>query len=169
MLNESALTDILEHRSQPPWTVTTVGRSWNSHVVDTFYSSYWFDCWIKPIFFFFFFLQYVRILCWDPVRCSTAFCGRHSRLVIQLSKKPTSSWRCGCIYHAGVILKDTQGWGDIENRVIRTPDLMLSEPYCEGLCVRSSLCSHGLPPSIVLSCSPVEVEGDLGDPHRDYS
>lgn len=45
-----------------------------------------------------------------------------------------------------------------------SPDLMLSEPYCEGLCVSSSLCSHGLPPSIILSCSPVEVESDLGDP-----
>lgn len=48
------------------------------------------------------FLQYVRILCWDPVRCSTDFCGRHSRLVIQLSKKPMSLRRCGCIYHAGL-------------------------------------------------------------------
>lgn len=46
---------------------------------------------------------------------------------------------------------------------------MLSEPYCERLSVCSFLCSHGLPPSFILSSSPVEIEGDLGDPHRDYS
>lgn len=159
MLNESALTDIMK-----PWTVATVGRSWTAMLLTHFTHDG-----LAAGFNLFYFLQYVRILCWDPARCSTAFCGRHSRLVIQLSKEPTSLWRCGCIHQAGVILKDTQGWGNIGNRVIRTPDSMLSEPNCEGLCVCSSLCSHGLPPSIILSCSPVEVEGDLGDPHRDYS